>query len=515
MPSQQWGGQRIKGQQPFCDVRRRERKKVSETEPYVKKKTVLRANMGEIAAFRWNVQSWFSCTRKACPKKKKKNISSLLLPCPFEKSQIKCSETEFEERMLRQTATRRRHIRHFNNLANKFQGHSVAPFMFPYRHWAWKQGEVLRQVHEAQFEHMRRVYKRQWLDSFRVNADEYIHKYNITKAAQLAEWEHEMHAQEAKRKETMMMAQGREQLRKKHVDLLREYHERQFFHWYERASERLQYMTRIPYINQSNIADHIEAELNKYTMGSSGTKQYPLNFVGQMPMIEDSDGNVVEVPEVLYDQHVAERQQSTAKVYRPGVAASADVELQQSVVSAASRDLFEESEDTYGGDAVSSTVNDVTDLETQLETEKKTAKSMEDTEDDVRIARRNYIQRGKQGSKSPFRRPKVDLDAPSSSAAPSGSSDANVPKLRKIKKTSEGEKALLDRMRAMTEGGKLSIREASVKSALMSEEFKNPKVLLEMSSERAIASAGRSALKNLKAEDKKRKGGSDSESKNF
>ena len=414
--------------------------------------------------------------------------------------------------MLRNTQVRHRHIRHFNNLASKFQGRSVTAFMFPYRHWAWKQGEVLRHVHEAQFEHLRRVYKRQWLESFRVNADEYIHKYNITKAAQIAEWEHEMHQQEAKRKETMMMAQGREQLRKKHIDLLREYHERQFFHWYERASERLQYMTRIPYVNQAALADHIEAELNKYVAGQS--KQYPLNFVGQMPMLEDSDGNVVEVPEAMMTQHVSERQTSTAKPFAPPKSQSADTALRQTVVSAAARDLFEREESVYDAATVATTVNDATDIESDLEANKKSAKSMEDTEEDRRIARQNYVARGKIGSKAPFRRAKADLDSPLT-AAPSAPSTGSTQKLRPIKGGAEG--ALLAKLRARTEGGKVSIRDAAFNMAVSSPEAQNPTVLQSHSTQKSAAKASQALMKTRKEETKKKKGNqqNDSQSKDF
>lgn len=425
--------------------------------------------------------------------------------------------------MLKRSLIRRRHIRHFNNLADKFEGRSVAPFMFPYRHWAWKQGEVLRQVHEAQFEHMRKLYKRQWLDSFRVNADEYIHKYNITKAAQVAAWEHEMHAQEAKRKETMMMSQGREQLRRKHVDLLREYHERQFFHWFERASERLQYMTRIPYVDQATIAEHIEAELNKYckpSTGSTAVKRYPLNFVGQMPMVEDDDGNVVEVPEPLYAQHVAERVSSTARPYAPGRATSAEDALQITVISAAARTLFAEEDDAavaaYGSDAVASTVNDMTDLETALEADKKTAKSMEETNEDVEIARKNYITRGKQGSKTPFRRAKSDMDS-AVSVAPSANAAGTFDKTPKIRKKLEQNK-LMEHLESLTEGGKLSIREASRKSLAANPEYMNPtQRLTGMNKASDMGKAGKDMLDKMKADEKKRKqrDGGGSGSKNF
>ncbi|MFY7848365.1 MAG: hypothetical protein ACOVSS_04820, partial [Bacteroidia bacterium] len=47
---------------------------------------------------------------------------------------------------------------------------------------------VLRNIMENQFEHLRNVYKRQWYEAYRVNADEYIYKYNITKAAQMVQW---------------------------------------------------------------------------------------------------------------------------------------------------------------------------------------------------------------------------------------------------------------------------------------------------------------------------------------
>lgn len=42
-------------------------------------------------------------------------------------------------------------------------------------------------------------------------------------------------------------------------------------------------MMHIPYINQDNIHEHIERELDKYVAGSKDP--YPLNFVGQMPLL--------------------------------------------------------------------------------------------------------------------------------------------------------------------------------------------------------------------------------------
>uniref|UniRef100_A0A0A9XW54 Protein Bel-2 n=1 Tax=Lygus hesperus TaxID=30085 RepID=A0A0A9XW54_LYGHE len=124
-----------------------------------------------------------------------------------------------------------------------------------------------------------------------------------------------MQAQERKRRESMQLAQGRQALKKKHLDLLREYHERQFFYWFERASERLQYMMHIPYISQSEIHEHVEKELNKYVTGS--TQPYPLNFIGQLPLLEDKQGNVVEVHASLVTNHMSEGAETQTRVYEP------------------------------------------------------------------------------------------------------------------------------------------------------------------------------------------------------
>ncbi|EPY29612.1 hypothetical protein STCU_04409 [Strigomonas culicis] len=267
----------------------------------------------------------------------------------------------------------------------------------------WKQNELWRNVHEAQFEHLRRVYKRQWLESFRVNADEYIYKYNITKAAQLAQWEHEMHAQEKKRRENQQMAQGRQALKKKHLDLLREFHERQFFYWYERASERLQYMNHINYIPQSEIQDHLERELNKYVVGSKAP--YPLNFAGQMPMLEDGDGNIAQVPETLMTNHATENQDSAATMYQPPQGtALAEERLLEIMASAQEEEL-----NMVDGAVLAQSLADINEDADSRDKDAKVTLSMEQTEEEREVGRRAYIDRGKTGSRA-LRRPRFDAD---------------------------------------------------------------------------------------------------------
>lgn len=304
-------------------------------------------------------------------------------------------------------------------------------FLTPYRHWMWKQNELWRNVHEAQFEHLRRVYKRQWLESFRVNADEYIYKYNITKAAQLTQWEHEMHAQEKKRRETQQMAQGRQALKKKHLDLLREFHERQFFYWYERASERLQYMTHINYVPQSDIQSHIDQELDKYVVGSRAS--YPLNFAGQMPMMEDQDGNIVQVPENLMANHAAESPDGGTTVYRPPEGTEAvEEKLLELLASAQEEELKLHPDDSA---AWSETLEDVDREETARSDSMKVALSMEETDDEREVSRRAYIDRGKTGSKTIFRRPKMDDATGSGTTSTSEPPSGTTPMKRRKSKT--------------------------------------------------------------------------------
>lgn len=306
-------------------------------------------------------------------------------------------------------------MRPYYNLPSKSDyGRKMTGFITPYRHWMWKQNELWRNVHEAQFEHLRKVYKRQWLESFRVNADEYIYKYNITKAAQLAQWEYEMQAQEAKRRESQQMAQGRQALKKKHLDLLREFHERQFFYWYERASERLQYMAHIDYIPQSKIQAHIERELDKYVAGSRAP--YPLNFAGQMPMLEDRDGNVVQVPATLMTNHAAENVSTTATEYvAPEGTMLAEERLLQMMAGSQEEELRLHSDDSQ---ALSATIDDIDRQAEEMEDDVKVARSVEETDAEREIARRAYIDRGKTGSRDVFRRPRFEDEQPGGVPSP-------------------------------------------------------------------------------------------------
>ncbi|KAK7201255.1 hypothetical protein NESM_000187200 [Novymonas esmeraldas] len=330
--------------------------------------------------------------------------------------------------MMHSSGPLRRQMRPYYNLPSKSaHGRRMTGFLTPYRHWMWKQNELWRNVHEAQFEHLRKVYKRQWLESFRVNADEYIYKYNITKAAQLAQWEHEMQAQERKRREAQQMAQGRQALKKKHLDLLREFHERQFFYWYERASERLQYMTHIHYIPQSSLQEHIDRELDKYTIGSKAP--YPLNFVGQMPMLEDRDGAITQVPAGLMANHATENPDGGATMYEPPEGtAMAEEKLLQMMASAQEEELRLRPEDSS---AWSESVEDMDRSESERLDSRKVARSMEETDEDREVNRRSYIDRGKTGSKTIFRPPRFDDGG--SAAPPPSASDTTPMKRRKSK----------------------------------------------------------------------------------
>lgn len=330
--------------------------------------------------------------------------------------------------MMRRSALRSRLYRPYYNLASKSaSGRLMTGHMTAYRHWMWKQNELWRNVHEAQFEHLRRTYRRQWFESFRVNADEYIHKYNITKAAQYAQWEHEMQQQENKRVQNQQLAQGRQQLKAKHLDLLREYHERHFFYWYERASERLQYMTQIKYVSQDQLSDHIEAELNKYVAGRKDP--YPLNFAGQMPMIEDFDGNIVQVPESLLTNHFSERPSSNAAVFE--AAGAAGDEQLKTAISAAEEELQLED-----ASAIRQAVDDISREEEAQSEDAKIAITMEESDDDRAINRIKYIQRGQTGSKGVYRRPKTTSEggAPAPAAETGGSVSSSSSSTGKKKK---------------------------------------------------------------------------------
>ncbi|KAG8346080.1 hypothetical protein TRVL_03099 [Trypanosoma vivax] len=349
--------------------------------------------------------------------------------------------------MMRCSSCRRRQMRPYYNLPSKSEhGRKMTGFLTPYRHWMWKQNELWRNVHEAQFEHLRRVYKRQWLESFRVNADEYIYKYNITKAAQIAQWEYEMHEQERKRVEARQMMDGRHALKKKHLDLLREFHERQFFFWYERASERLQSMNLIQYVQHSKLREHIEKELDKYVAGKS--EAYPLNFVGQMPLLEDRDGNIVEVPESLMSNHTAEQPDSVAKPHEPhkGVSDSslaAEEQLLRTLVSSREEDLT----DWLGTDtrALAETIDDISREEDERDASVRVARSMEETDDEREISRRAYIDRGKSGSKAIFRRPNIVEGEKGATSSPASSTVRTDTPMKSRKRTK------LDRVHALQE----------------------------------------------------------------
>ena len=162
-------------------------------------------------------------------------------------------------------------------------------------------------------EHLRKVYKRQWFESYRINADEYLSVYSKTKAAQYQAWQEEIIKEEKMRREKMWRMEASKQLSKKQAEIWSEYSEKKFFYWYEKASERLQQMNRMKWITRDNLSEHIERELDKYTIDSkkenndpvgyrgvrndtSSSKKFPLNFVGQMPLLEDETGNIVSVP---------------------------------------------------------------------------------------------------------------------------------------------------------------------------------------------------------------------------
>lgn len=275
-------------------------------------------------------------------------------------------------------------MRPYYNLAFNGDGRKMTGFMTPYRAWMWKQQELWRNVHEAQFEHFRKLYKRQWLEAFRSNADEYIYKYNITKAHTLRQWEQEMEGQEAERVKQAQQSGARAALKAKHLDILREYHERHFFHWYERASERLQYFSRMQWVARDDIDSHIEKELNKYVRGKD--EAYPLNFVGQMPMIEDEDGAVVEVPESTINLHQAQFSDTMpAAVYEPPKVLDAESVLRDQI-SGAEADL------EMLTDEERLAMEDIVSMEEALSIRKvRVAKSEDATKEEAEIEKQKYL----------------------------------------------------------------------------------------------------------------------------
>ena len=295
----------------------------------------------------------------------------------------------------------------------KGEGKTHSGWKQPYAIWSWKQRELFRNIQEAQFEHMRKIYKRQWYEGYRVNASEYIYKYNITKAAQLVQWENEMEAQEQKRREAYQMAAGRKALKEKHLDLLREYHEKEFFHWYERASDRLQYMSQtMKFLDRTEVDNHIDAELNKYIYEPG--RSYPLNFAGQMPLLEDDDGNVVAAGNNQYTR--AQHEFPDIKRYDAPVVGEEESQALARSISANLRSLDSVGSEEDGGvsaAAVSTSTNEFDDavaaqVADQMAQEQQEAFD-EDKLDEDRVTnmdeetyerkRRQYLDRGKTGSK--------------------------------------------------------------------------------------------------------------------
>lgn len=319
------------------------------------------------------------------------------------------------------------HKRYANDIMYKGEGKTNSGWKQPYYIWSWKQRELFRNIQEAQFEHMRKVYKRQWFEGYRVNASEYIYKYNITKAAQLVQWENEMEAQEKKRREAYQKSAGRRALRDKHLDLLREYHEKEFFNWYERASERLQYMSQtMKFLDKNEIDQHIESELAKYVYEPG--RSYPLNFAGQMPFLEDTDGNIVaagshhytrvtnEFPDLKRFDPPAMGEEETAALSR---SISADLRSLDAIVgddgSVANNNMSSSSSSAAAAGTAGSLDEDEMEVVTaqvveQMATEQQQA--MEETtegldedkvtnmgDEDYERKRRMYIDRGRTGSK--------------------------------------------------------------------------------------------------------------------
>ena len=295
--------------------------------------------------------------------------------------------------MLKHSGVRRHSLRMYDNLPTKGEGRLMTGFMSPYRAWMWKQNDLFRNVMEAQFEHCRKVYKRQWFEAFRVNADEYIFKYNQTKAAQMMKWEQEMVSQESQRRDALDMHHGRQELKSKHLDMLKEYYERHFFHWYERASERLQYMSQLKFVKKEEIDAHIAKELDKYVVGKG--EPYPLNFVGQMPFLEDGDGNIVEAPSSMMERHQAEFPKEHVVAFTPQ--ASSKVEARKEAERRISGDVYSLDEPAVDEQLHSSVTDEMAEEEARA---RRTATKQSEVSDAERaISRQKYVMRGAVGSK--------------------------------------------------------------------------------------------------------------------
>jgi type II secretory pathway pseudopilin PulG len=278
-------------------------------------------------------------------------------------------------------------------------------FESPYHAYRHRQHELYRNAFEAQFSHLRKIYAKQWYEAYIANADEYVTKYNITKAATMARWEEEMEQQEAKRRDVFEMTQARGKLKSKHADLTRELRERRFFHWYERASERLQYMEQtMTFVKREDINAHIEKELSKYQIGSSKSatdvKRYPLNFAGQMPFLENGNLQIVAAARHNLQQYQADnpRKRRRLRIYdppeNPTSAKGASAAAESPRISAAVHGLDAEE---FEGTLMASVIDDMADEETLRRTGPVEKMDEEGARSDVqRLAkRREYIDRGK------------------------------------------------------------------------------------------------------------------------
>lgn len=259
-------------------------------------------------------------------------------------------------------------------------------FKTMFRLWQHRQDELFRNIHEAQFEHLRRVYRRQYFEAYRANADEYIAKYNITKAATLAQHEAELNDQDAKRRDAMERAVAKKALAKKHASIRAEFHEREFFHWYERAMERLQQMAKIKYVTRDDLDDHIAKELNKYVLKPDA--QYPLNFVGQMPLLEDEDLNVVAGSRNLGHMYRVDNPNKDVAEYEPPFAEGQEPE-DAAPITADVSPLDAEAADRLAGQVFDQMADEEllrSDAQNEVEDQSQFAED---------VARRQYVDRGR------------------------------------------------------------------------------------------------------------------------
>eukprot|EP01064_Diplonema_japonicum_P037427 TRINITY_DN874_c1_g1_i1.p1 TRINITY_DN874_c1_g1~~TRINITY_DN874_c1_g1_i1.p1 ORF type:complete len:359 (+),score=74.40 TRINITY_DN874_c1_g1_i1:42-1079(+) len=184
--------------------------------------------------------------------------------------------------------------------------YSKDPLWVEARERHWDDLQMSLQVHRKNYEHLRKIYRKQWQDADRYNLDEYLTVMSRVKLEEKAEREVSEENSEKLFQEDLAKIDAINELKEKRRKMILDRKWKLNIWKYERYSEDLQYLTNHKvqdFITYDNMDTLIEEQVTRWSQSSETNK---LNMFGRIPYQEVDCRPELEVQYLFMKEDLSE-----------------------------------------------------------------------------------------------------------------------------------------------------------------------------------------------------------------